>query len=252
MAAPATEPAANAQPARAQRPAQQMAAQQPAAQQARPARAAQPAAGSDRGSDGPPAAQDGGTSGSDGAAGTGGGRGRGAGRRGNFADRLAAMTPEEREQAMQRMRARGFQFPADLQPGASAGGGRGQGAAPQRAQPAAAAARQPAPAPNAGASTFDALFGPLPPTETFGQAGLHQQGKLQRVRLRLGVSDGQQTELLQALDGTIDEGTEVVTNVIIGSVRTTTTPAGGAGFPGLETGGRRGGGFPGGGGGRGF
>lgn len=170
------------------------------------------------------------------------------------------MSPEEREQAMERMKARGFQIPADSQPGT---GGRGQGAAPQRGQTpsearqpsrtaAGAAARQDPPATAKGA-TFDALFGPLPATETFGQVWLHQQGKLQRVRLRLGVTDGQQTELLQALDGNLDEGSEVVTNIIIGSVRATATPAGGAGFPGLETGGRRGGGgFPGGGGGRGF
>jgi len=172
------------------------------------------------------------------------------------------MSPEEREQAMERMKARGFQFPAD-ESGTGARGGRGQGAAPQRAQTPSgapqpsrsatgAAARQDPPAAAKGA-TFDALFGPLPATETFGQVWLHQQGKLQRVRLRLGVTDGQQTELLQALDGNLDEGSEVVTNIIIGSVRTTATPAGGAGFPGLETGGRRGGGgFPGGGGGRGF
>jgi len=173
------------------------------------------------------------------------------------------MSPEEREQAMERMKARGFQFPADFQPGIGGRGGRGQGAAPQQAQTptgapqpsraaTGAAARQDPPAAAKGATTFDALFGPLPATETFGQVWLHQQGKLQRVRLRLGVTDGQQTELLQALDGSLDEGSEVVTNIIIGSVRTTAAPAGGAGFPGLETGGRRGGGFPGGGGGRGF
>jgi hypothetical protein len=173
------------------------------------------------------------------------------------------MSPEEREQAMERMKARGFQFPADFEPGAGGRGGQGQGVAPQRAQtPSAApqlsrtasgaAARQDTPAAAKG-GTFDALFGPLPPTETFGQVWLYQQGKLQRVRLRLGVTDGQQTELLQALDGALDEGSEVVTNIVIGSVRATAAPAGGAAFPGLETGGRRGGGgFPGGGGGRGF
>jgi hypothetical protein len=29
---------------------------------------------------------------------------------------------------------------------------------------------------------------------------LHQNAKLERVRLRLGISDGQQTELVQVLD----------------------------------------------------
>jgi hypothetical protein len=48
------------------------------------------------------------------------------------------------------------------------------------------------------------------------------------VRVRLGVTDGQSTELLSG-DG-LDEGSAVVTGVTIGnaSTRTTTTP-----FPGL-------------------
>jgi hypothetical protein len=65
---------------------------------------------------------------------------------------------------------------------------------------------------------------------------LNVTGKLQRVRLRLGITDGQQTELIQAFDGAIQEGTEVVTSVTIGAVRQTVAPAGAA-FPGL-TGGR--------------
>ena len=76
---------------------------------------------------------------------------------------------------------------------------------------------------------------------------MNDSGKLKRVRLRLGISDGQQTELIQALDGELKEGTEVVTNVITGAVRQAPTAPGGAGFPGL--GGGRQGGFPGGGGG---
>jgi hypothetical protein len=88
----------------------------------------------------------------------------------------------------------------------------------------------------------------LPSIETFGQVWLNKDNKLQRVRVRLGISDGQQTELIQALDGELQEGTEVVTNVLTGAVRQTATPQGGAGFPGL-TGGRQG--FPGGGGRRG-
>ena len=46
----------------------------------------------------------------------------------------------------------------------------------------------------------------------------------------------------------LQEGTEVVTNVITGAVRQVLTPQGGGGFPGMG-GGRQGGGFPGGGGG---
>ena len=80
---------------------------------------------------------------------------------------------------------------------------------------------------------------------------LNENGKLNRVRLRLGISDGQQTELTQVLDNNakIDEGAEVVTAVTTAAQRTAAT-AGGNAFPGL--GGQRGGfqgGFGGGGGG---
>jgi hypothetical protein len=153
------------------------------------------------------------------------------------------------------MRARGFTPPADGQtPAATARGGRGQGPNQQRQPQAArqAPTARPAAAAASSATTFDALFGPLTQTESFGQVWLNKDNKLERVRLRLGISDGQQTELIQALEGELEEGTEVVTNVITGAVRQTLQPQGGQGFPGLG-GGRQGGGFPGGqgGGGRG-
>ena len=174
--------------------------------------------------------------------GEGGGGRRGG--RGNFAERMANMTPEERERFTERMRARGITPPAEGQT-ADTRAGRGQGPR-QQGQTAVPAARPAAtPAAASGATTFDALFGPLTQTETFGQVWLNVGGKLQRVRLRLGITDGQQSELIQALDGELQEGTEVVSNVITGAVRQTATPAGG-GFPGL--GGGRQGGFPGGGG----
>jgi HlyD family secretion protein len=160
----------------------------------------------------------------------GGGGGRGA--RGNFAERMAGMTPEERDRFLQRMKARGVTPPAG-----------GQTAVPQnagRGRPAASAAQA------STATTFDALFGPLAQTETFGQVWLNNGGKLGRVRLRLGITDGQQTELIQAIDGELREDTEVVTNVLTGAVRQIVTPQGRGGFPGLgggrQGGGRRGGG----------
>ncbi len=151
------------------------------------------------------------------------------------------MTPEERERFTDRMRARGFTQPTEGQAAAAApaSGGRGQG--PRQA---GQTQRTAAPQATASATTFDALFGPLTQTESFGQVWLNADGKLQRVRLRLGISDGQQSELIQAFDGQLQEGSEVVTNVITGSVRQTATPQGGAGFPGL--GGGRQGGFGGG------
>jgi hypothetical protein len=85
----------------------------------------------------------------------------------------------------------------------------------------------------------------LTQTESFGVVWLNAGGKLQRMRLRLGITDGQQTELIEALDGQLQEGTEVVTNVITGAVRQVVTPPNRGGFPGL--GGGRQGGFGGGG-----
>ena len=101
---------------------------------------------------------------------------------------------------------------------------------------------------NPQATTIDALFGPLPSVESTGRVWLYQDGKLVPIRVRLGITDGQMTELL---DGeTLDEGTALVTNVTVGNA--TTRPAASA-FPPFIGGqpGRFGGpgGFGGGGGG---
>jgi HlyD family secretion protein len=237
----------NAQPAPATPDAQQPVTQQPRSVQQRPTAQQRPAPQAAQRETPPAAAQRENSNQQMGGRGDGAGGGRRGGGRGNFAERMASMTPEERERFMERMRARGFTPPADGQAAAAVPerGGRGQGAGRregQRAQGQAQAPRPATPAAAAGATTFDALFGPLTQTETFGQVWLNKDNKLQRVRLRLGISDGQQTELIQAMDGELQEGTEVVTSVITGAVRQTATPQGGAGFPGL--GGRQG--FPGG------
>ena len=70
---------------------------------------------------------------------------------------------------------------------------------------------------------------------------LHQDMELKPLRVRIGVSDGQNSELIE---GDLEEGTELVTNVIVG---TQARPAATGGFPGLGQPQR--GGFPGGGGG---
>ena len=209
-------------------PAPAPAAQAPAASQQKPAPQAQAAPA--RGAAQPQASPQGESSAPQMGSGEGGGRRSG---RGNFAERMANMTPEERERFTERMRARGITLPPEGQPAATPARGNGPGS--RQATPAA---RPPA---AQGATTFDALFGPLTQTETFGQVWLNVGGKLQRVRTRLGITDGQQTELIQALDGELKDGTEVVTNVVTGAVRQTATPAGGAAFPGLG-GGRQG--FP--------
>jgi len=234
-APPATPPATQA-PAAAARTAQPGNAANGAAPQ-RPSRAARIAD-----APGAPDQETAPESTADAAGGRGDGRGWRGGR-GNFAERMASLTPEQRERFLERMRSRGFDPPAEMSQ---------QAAAPAQRQPTRGATPPPsdagAAAPARGATTFDSLFGPLPPTESFGQAWLYLEDKLQRVRLRLGVSDGQQTEVIQALDGDIKEGTDVVTSILTGPARQVAPPAGGNAFPGLG-GGRGFGGGRGGGGG---
>ena len=192
-----------------------------------------------------------------------GGSANGGGRGGDnaigsdrFAARMQNLTPEEREQRLQRMRARGFdpsvasggspQGGRGAVPSASSAGAgrRGRGATPPAA-PAAAPARQ------GTATTIDALFGPLARVDTMGRAWLYVDKQLKPVRLRLGISDGQNTELIE---GDLQQGAEVVTNVALGN---DTRPAatnfpfgqpgrggfpGGGGFGGPGGGGNRGGG----------
>ena len=148
------------------------------------------------------------------------------------------LSPEEREAMLARMRERGID-PANPGFGGGRGGG-ARGAGPAAPRVAAVPAQT-------GATTIDALFAPLPRTETFGRLWTYIANQLQPVRLRLGISDGQFTELIE---GELKEGADVVTNITIAGQ--STRPAAAA-FPGFGApGGRQGfagGGFPGGGGG---
>ena len=96
-----------------------------------------------------------------------------------------------------------------------------------------------------GATTIDALFGPLPVTETRGRVWVAVDKKLKAVPLRLGITDGQVTELIE---GELEPGTDVVANVTLGNEA---RPAPQGGFPpfigqpgrgGFGGGGNRGGG----------
>jgi hypothetical protein len=182
------------------------------------------------------------------------------GRRNRFGDRTQNMSPEEREAMLERMRARGID-PNSPQggrgggpggPGAQAGARFGRGGPAQAAQSNAGGAaprsgRQGAPtaAPSGGATTIDALFAPLPRPESIGRAWVFTDGQLHQMRLRLGVTDGQTTELVE---GELKEGDAVVTNVALAGQ--STRPAATNAFPGFgPQGGRGPGGFPGGGGG---
>jgi len=156
-----------------------------------------------------------------------------------MAERMQNLSPEERTRLMQRMRDRGAD-PAAVESAPAAARGRTSPAPP--AEPQSLSARNPQ------ATTIDALFGPLPPTESTGRAWLYVNGQLKAVRLRLGISDGQASELL---DGAIEPGAELVTNITTGEA---VRPAAGAfgGFPMMGQpgrGGPPGGARPGGGGG---
>ncbi len=140
-------------------------------------------------------------------------------------ERFKTMSADERTQFLARMKERG----ADTTAFAVL-------MAPQGRAPRAAATPQ--------GQTIDALFAPLPPVESRGRAWIFTEGQLKPLPLRLGISDGTNTEVL---GGELEENAAVVTGVTgLGPTRATPTPAG-AGNP-LIPGGGRGGRGPGGGG----
>ncbi len=175
-------------------------------------------------------------------------------RRKRFEERMAQMTPEERAAFEQRMRDRQAQGGGFAGRSGAPGGGPEGGQQAQREggafsrgggdrQPAAAArtgsatnANRPGRVANVpsmtsgGATTIDSLFGPLPTVESFGRAWLYINKQLKSVRLRLGISDGTYTEVLDGAE--LQPGTEVVINVVTGlEQRSTTGQQGGAQNP---------------------
>jgi len=159
-----------------------------------------------------------------------GGDQRGGGRSGEspadrqtrLIERFKAMSQEEQQQFLARMKERGNDtapFEALMPKGASKGAG--TKVAPQTAQ------------------TIDALFAPLAPVETRGRLWVYADHQLKPVNVRLGITDGTNTELLS---GELAPPQEVVTS-ITGLGPTRTTQAGGSGNP-LMPGGQRGQGPP--------
>ena len=187
----------------------------------------------------------GGENGSDQGSGQGGG-GRGfggGGGRGNFdpaqmMERFKGMSPEEQQQFIARMKDRG----RDTKPFEDAMKAAPKATAKAAAKANAAAAQAPT------AQTIDALFAPLPTIETRGRAWLFMNRELKPVNLRLGISDGTNTELIST---ELQQGMEVVTGVTgLGSTRAQPN-FGNQGNPLMPGRGPGGFGGPGGGGGRG-
>jgi HlyD family secretion protein len=218
-----------------------------------PAAAATPNAESRQARNGQPGAP-GGTGGSGNARGSegrgggdraeagGGGTGRGGagfGGRGGFdpnmtpeerrkamEERLAKMTPEERQRFEERRARRGESGQGGPGGGgevATGGGGGRGGPSGQNQRPADASGRdisrgvaasiKPGPTHATGATTIDAMFGPLPVVESRGRAWMYIDKKLKPISLRLGVTDGTFTEVLS---GEIQQGQEVVTAMVTG------------------------------------
>jgi HlyD family secretion protein len=143
--------------------------------------------------------------------------GRGGGGRGfdpaRMMERFKGMSPDDQKAFIARMKDRGQDTSAfeKEMPAAAKAPAKGKGApATQSAQ------------------TIDALFAPLPSVESRGRAWLFMDHQLKPVNLRLGITDGTNTELLS---GELQQNMEVVTGVTgLGPTRTTATGAG-AGNP---------------------
>jgi len=141
----------------------------------------------------------------------------GEGRRGfdpaRMMERFKGMSPEDQKAFIARLKDRGQDTTAfeKEMPAAAKTPAKGKGApATQSAQ------------------TIDALFAPLPAVESRGRAWVFMDHQLKAVNLRLGITDGTNTELLS---GELQQNMEVVTGVTgLGPTRTTATGAG-AGNP---------------------
>ena len=141
-----------------------------------------------------------------------GGGGRGGGRGfdpARMMERFKGMSPDDQKQFIARLKDRGQDtsaFEKELQAG---GKTPGKGAK----------------APVQSAQTIDALFAPLPSVESVGRAWLFMDHQLKPVNLRLGISDGTNTELLS---GELQQNMEVVTGITgLTPTRTTTGPGSG-------------------------
>lgn len=178
-------------------------------------------------------------------------------RRKRMEERLAKMTPEERERWQARMREGGGRGQGPGQSGGTRESGErpargaGPGGETRRADASQGMTRRAVggTSVSSGATTIDTLFAPIEIPERPGSVWTWTDKQLKNVRIRYGISDGTWSELVQ---GDLKEGQEVVTNVTTGLEPRTTPGQGGQQNPlmGPQRGrGGPGGGGPGGGGG---
>jgi HlyD family secretion protein len=131
-------------------------------------------------------------------------------RRKQLEQRMASMSPEERERFQARIREREAQGGA---PPAGLGRGAPSAARGRDLNRGMVANTTAGTAITSGATTIDALFAPIQVAETRGRAWIYENKQLRSVPVRLGVSDGTYQELLE---GDLKEGQEVVVNMITG------------------------------------
>src|SRR5215475_856350 len=186
--------------------------------------------------------------------GFGGGNGRGSGgfsndpqRQARLMERFKSMSPDEQQQLIARMKGRGADTSAFEQ--LISGGKKGaKGSTKKGATAEKGFVFQPRYGEAQSSEEIQELFRPLPTTQTQGRVWLFVDRQLKPVNLRLGITDGTFTELV---NGDLQEGAEVVTGVT--GVSSARTAAAGAGNPLLGQQNQRGGfggpgGFGGGGG----
>ncbi len=122
-----------------------------------------------------------------------------------FRERMAQMTDEEGEAFLARRRSGGQ---SDGRPG---------GGNPQTRRAANATDAPTVPAVERGATTIDALFGPLQRTTSTGRVWVMEDGQLAPITVTLGVTNGTTSELLSA-DGShtpLTDGTPLVSFVSV-------------------------------------
>jgi HlyD family secretion protein len=167
----------------------------------------------------PQGATNGGSAAPSGDRGNGGGRGGDPSeRQARMMERFKTMTADEQKQFIARMKERGIDTSA----------------LEKASQPAVAKTPADAKSKNAApVETIDALFAPLPPVESRGRVWLYIDHQLKPVNVRLGVTDGTNTELLS---GELQQNQEAVTGVTgVGSTRAVNT-GGGTGNPLMPSG----------------
>jgi HlyD family secretion protein len=165
------------------------------------------------------------------------GGGDNADRQARMMERFKALSPDEQQQFVVRMKDRGQDTTAFEKLLSGKGGAKKSAAgAPETGfvfQPRYGAAQS--------GETIDSLFKPLPTQQTQGRVWLFVDRQLKPVALRRGITDGTFTELVS---GDLKEGTDVVTGITgVGSTRTNAAQAAGKPLLGQP---QRGGGGPGG------